>query len=229
MEDAGWSNRLSEALANNQFLIHYQPIVSADQSEGEIYEVLLRLKNGVSDELISPQVFMGAAERFGMACDITQWVVDDVLEQLAVFRSTGRSMSLSINLAGCALEDDNFSEYLSKKAEELDVPTSSLIFEVPENFLLNCPEKVLNNVATVRGMGCRIAIDGFGTGLNASGRLKTINFDYLKISRNLMEGLSESKVNQVLVKAVIELARVMDKKVVAGFIQDEETLNIRKL
>lgn len=226
LEDAGWSNRLREALANNQFVIHYQPIVSADKSAEEIYEVLLRLKDGASEELISPQAFMGAAERFGMACDITQWVIDNALEQLAVFRSTGRSMSLSINLAGCALEDDDFSHYLSKKTEALGIPTSSLIFEVPENFLLHCPEKVLRNVATVRGMDCRIAIDGFGTGLNASGRLKTINFDYLKISRNLMEGLAESRVNQVLVKAIIELARVMDKKVVAGFIQDEETLNI---
>jgi len=226
MEDAGWSKRLRTALENNQFVIHYQPIVSADKYGEEIYEVLLRLKDGEAEELVSPQAFMGAAERFGIACDITQWVIDNALEQLAVFRSTGRSMSLSINLAGCALEDDNFSDYLSKKTEELNIPTSSLIFEIPESFLLHCPEKVLRNVATVRGMDCRIAIDGFGTGLNASGRLKTINFDYLKISRNLMEGLSESKVNQVLVKAIIGLARVMDKKVVAGFIQDEETLHI---
>lgn len=226
MADAGWSNRLREALANNSFVIHYQPIVSMDKPGEEIYEVLLRLKEVDTKELISPQAFMGAAERFGMAGDISHWVVDNALEQLAVFRSTGRTMSLSINLAGCVLEDDNFSDYLAKKAEELNIPTNSLIFEVPENFLLHCPEKVLRNVATVRGMDCRIAIDGFGTGLNASGRLKSINFDYIKISRNLMEGLSDSKVNQVLVKAIIELARVMGKKVVAGFIQDEKTLHI---
>ena len=225
-EDAGWSNRLREALAHNQFLIHYQPIVSADKSEEEIFEVLLRLKDGEDEELISPQAFMGSAERFGMACDITYWVVDNALEQLAVFHSTGRSISLSINLAGCALEDNGFGQYLSKKAKELSVPMHSLIFEVPENFLLHCPEKILENVSVLRNMGCRIAIDGFGTGLNASGRLKAINFDYLKISRNLMEGLNQNRVNQVLVKAIIELSSVMGKKVVAGFIQDEETLHI---
>ena len=226
LEDAGWSNRLREALIHNQFLIHYQAIVSADKSQEEIYEVLLRLKEGGGEELISPQAFMASAERFGMGCDITHWVVDNALEQLAIFRSTGRNIALSINLSGCALEDDSFHQYISKKSQELAVPMNSLIFEIPESFLLHCPERVLKNVSLVQSMGCRIAIDGFGTGLNASGRLKAINFDYLKISRNLMEGLSQNKVNQVLVKAIIELSRVMGKKVVAGFVQDEETLHI---
>lgn len=225
LEDAGWSTRLRNALKNNHFVVHYQPIVAAEDRGEEIYEVLLRLK-GEGEELISPQAFMGAAERFGIACDISHWVIDTALEQLSVFRSTGRDMALSINIPGCALENDEFSSYVSAKLAELDLSAHHVIFEVQESFLLSCPEKILRNVATLRGIDCRIAIDGFGTGLNASGRLKSIHFDYLKISRDLMQGLCDSKVNQVLVKAIIDLARVMDKKVVAGFVQDEATLKI---
>lgn len=223
IEDSGWSERLSNALASDGFVLYYQPIVSAEQELGEFYEVLVRMKDN-NGGLISPRAFMGAAERFGLSREITYWVVEHALLQLAEFQRVGRNMAFSINLAGSVLEDDEFISFVQEKVRASGVTTKNLMFEIPEVYLLGCKEKALRTVATLRGLDCRIAIDGFGAGLNASGRLKAITFDYLKIGRELMDDLANNPINQTLVKAAVELARVMEKKVVAGYIQDEQTL-----
>ncbi|EDY85887.1 sensory box/ggdef domain/eal domain protein [gamma proteobacterium HTCC5015] len=225
LEDSGWSKKLAAALKDDRFVLHYQPILDLKSQQVRYYEVLLRMQ-GEPGELIPPDAFLGAADRFGFSVEVARWVIEHALSTVA--HQPNKTAGLSINLSAKALEDTQFIDWLGSLIKETEIEPSRLAFEVEEQALLNSRQEALLGLKALSGLGCVIIMDGFCAGLSASGKLQNIPFDGLKIQRELVTGLLASDVNKTLVSAIAELARVMGKFTIAGFVQDELTLSLVK-
>lgn len=225
VEDSGWSSRITQALEENCFVLHYQPILDLSSQKVRYFEVLLRME-GPEGELVPPDAFLGAAERFGFSADIARWVIERGVNTIS--HQPHNAVGLSINLSVKALEDDQFVDWLDRRIQVSGLEASQLAFELEEQALLSCSSKGLETLRGVSDLGCSIIIDGFCASLSASSKLQSIPFDGLKIQRELITGLLASDVNKTLVSAIVQLAGVMGKFTIAGFIQDELTLSVVK-
>ncbi|HRQ63763.1 MAG TPA: EAL domain-containing protein [Xanthomonadaceae bacterium] len=243
--DLGWSARLEEALTGEGFVLCYQPILPLadlpaspqDQSERDrwtrqleqdttipaLYEVLLRLRDA-HGELVSPNAFLPAAERFGLIRQIDRWVIDRALRTLRETEGHQRPVHLSINLSGQSLESNDLVEFITSRVVKHDVDPERLVFEITESHSIRDVEGVRRLVSGLRELGCRIAVDDFGTGFSTFAYLKQLQADILKIDGSLLCGLPEDVLDRTVVSALTAIARIAGKRTVAECVENPAAL-----
>ena len=132
-----------------------------------LFEVLIRMK-GNQGELISPNAFLPAAERFGLMQDIDFWVINHALAALRETRDSPRPIGLTINISAQTLEKGGIPDYVTAKIVEYNVNPAALVFEITESHSISDLESAQRQLSALRALGCRIAVDDFGTGFQPS-------------------------------------------------------------
>ncbi len=223
--DVGWSQRIRNAIDFDGFVLNYQPMVSFADDDCEMYEVLLRMpdENG---EVVAPSVFFPAAERFGMMVEIDYWVIDHALQALKEHRNAGRDICLSINLSGHVFEDQALGSRIVDALENNGLPGSRVIFEVTEQSAVRYMDSAASLIRSLRNHGCRFALDDFGTGFSSYGYIKNLPIDFIKISGSFVEEMQNDRIDQVMVRSIVEVARALGKKTIAESVADRETLEL---
>jgi diguanylate cyclase (GGDEF)-like protein/PAS domain S-box-containing protein len=243
--DLGWSARLEEALEGDGFVLCYQPIVplsgfpaeGSSQSERDhwrqridldrdappLFEVLLRLRDG-RGELVSPNAFLPAAERFGLVRRIDRWVIDRALRTLRETEGMQQPVQLSINLSGQSLESPDLVDYITSRLVKHDVDPARLVFEITESHSIRDVEGVRRLIGELREFGCRIAVDDFGTGFSTFAYLKQLEADILKIDGSLLSGLPDDRLDRTVVSALTSIARTAGKRTVAECVENPAAL-----
>ena len=218
-----WLQRLQRALKEDLFELFIQPIVSVAGrvDEGPAVEVLLRMQDE-SGVRISPSQFLDSAERYQLMSHIDRWVVQATLTALAsgVLRLPD-NRSCGINLSGQTLGDEDFLEFVVDALDHTGVEPSALCFEVPESAVVNNPDHAHRFISVLHSMGCRFALDDFGSGIGSFANLKHLSVDYLKIDGAYTRDLEHDSVNRAMVAAMIKLARTLDFQVVAEQVEDQ--------
>ena len=240
--DLGWSVRLEEALRSDRFVLVYQPIVPLKGMENDtassknskdiwlrqlernpydeaLFEVLVRLK-GAQGELISPNAFLPAAERFGLMQEIDYWVIDHALMALRETRDSPRPIALTINISAQTLEKGGVTEFVTARIVEYDVNPASIVLEIIESHSINDMENAQIQLAALRTLGCRIAVDDFGTGFSTFAYLKQIEADIVKIDGSLIQGLPEDDLDRTIIAALTSIAEAAGKVTVAECVED---------
>lgn len=232
-----WAAYLAEALETNRFQLYYQPILSLNPacSEGEHYEVLLRLRNrrGV---LVTPDAFIPAAERYDLMPSIDRWVIQtlfadqsrhyqQVWHQSQTQPHSG-SYLYSINLSGASINDDEFIHFLKAQFLRYEIPTSLICFEITETAAITNLSKAAKFINELRALGCQFALDDFGSGMSSFAYLKTLPIDYLKIDGRFIQNMIDDEIDLVMVTAIHQIAQVMDIRTVAEFVENEDTLTV---
>jgi diguanylate cyclase (GGDEF)-like protein len=221
-----WLDRLRRALDDDRFELHAQPIVALDgRDEHPSFELLLRLR-GDDDELIPPATFLHVAERFDLVQDIDRWVVERAVSLLRREHGAGRPVTLSVNLSGRTIGDASFAGWLEELLVRRPVPRGHLIVEITETAAIVNIDRARSLAAALRRLGCRLALDDFGAGFASFYYLKHLPFDMLKIDGEFVKDLARSKTNQLVVKAVVDIARGLGKRTCAEFVEDAETLEL---
>lgn len=221
--DIGWSQQLMRAIKENRFRLVYQPIVSLRGEGREYYEVLLRLL-GDDGNFILPDMFLVAAKRFGLMAAIDRWVAVTALAALAQFRQHGRDVVFSINLSGDCFEDDTFLDLIRAQVQGHGLPPGSVVFEVTEQTAVRFLEAANAGIQGLLELGCRFALDDFGKGFSSFSCLKHLPVDIIKIDGSFVENLLKDSVDQAMVRSIVGIARALDKRTVAEFVQDGQTL-----
>jgi diguanylate cyclase (GGDEF)-like protein/PAS domain S-box-containing protein len=243
--DLGWSARLEEALQGQGFVLCYQPILplagfpagTPDQDERDrwregieqqtdipaLFEVLLRLRDS-HGELVSPNAFLPAAERFGLIRQIDRWVIDRALRTLRETEANPCRVELSVNLSGQSLESPDMVEFITASVVKYDVDPERLVFEITESHSIRDVEGVRRLVSGLRELGCRIAVDDFGTGFSTFAYLKTLEADILKIDGSLLSGLPDDRLDRTVVSALTAIARTAGKRTVAECVENPAAL-----
>ena len=225
-----WVQRVAQALEENRLCLYYQkiePLVPSASQERH-FELLLRMKDA-SSALISPMAFIPAAERYNMMPAIDRWVAQAAFEHMAS-RPSDASSICSINLSGQSLGDKALLEFLVGEMQRTGVRPQSLCFEITETAAIANLSRATAFIQALKGLGCRFALDDFGSGMSSFGYLKHLEVDCIKIDGCFVRGMARDPVDFATVEAISRIAQVMGMKTVAEFVDDEATLeSLRKI
>ncbi|NOX08524.1 MAG: EAL domain-containing protein [Gammaproteobacteria bacterium] len=223
--DVQWVPRIRAALANDDLFLVFQPVVSLKDNKVRRYECLLRMR-GEDGETYMPDEFIPVAERMGLIHNIDLWVVENAIDILASLPPEQSDISFNVNLSGHAFQDSSLLPLVKQKLEMLWVNPARLIFEITETAAIANFVETREMVARLRALGCNFALDDFGAGFNSFNYIKNFPVDYLKIDGTFIINLVNDQTDQVLVKAMIDIARSLGKKTVAEYVENQEVLEL---
>ncbi len=220
-----WVARLNHALQNGQFVLHQQPIVALGDGGSRHTEFLLRLR---SDDggLIEPGAFIPAAERYSLMPSLDRWVVRRAFEHLA--GQCGRAVAAEaffINVSGATVGDDQFANYVIEQLHRLSLPAGIIGFEITETAVIANLGRALEFIERVKALGCRVALDDFGSGMSSFTYLKTIPADYLKIDGGFIKGMLDDPMDTAIVESINRVGHVAGLRTIA---ESVETADVRR-
>ncbi len=226
-----WLQLLQSALKEHRFELYCQPIVAAygDGESGPAMEVLVRLRNDAGEQ-VSPADFLQAAERYRLMGLVDRQVVQTTLDALgrgAITLPANRSIAL--NISGQTLADVQFLEFVVDCFDATGANPAQVCFEIAENAVIANLDHARRFIGVLHGMGCRFALDDFGSGVGSFAKLKLLAVDFLKIDGSFIRNLARDTVNQAMVTAMIKLARTLNFKVIAEHVEDDASVEAARL
>ena len=224
--DTKFKVQLTNALKNDKFVLHYQPIISLHGDADERYEVFVRMENEESEELIMPQDFLPAAERVGMSIAIDRWVLDRTIRDHLIRKKMGKNTHFFIKLSASSIKDTTFIDWLKYQIKEKEIPDGTLNFAVKETVVVTNLKKAKNLSHELKSINCGFVLDDFGAGINPFQLLDHVHADYIRLDSRLMEGLAENTQNQDTIKEIANQAAELGKITVAQFVPDATSLSI---
>ncbi len=222
-----WALRIPDALRQNRFVLHSQIIVPAsDTSQAVGHEFLVRMVDE-SQQLILPEMFIAAAERYDLMPSIDRWVVKAALAWLQQQEIPADDPGFfCINLSGRSLTDPGFLEFLLKQIESTGVAPQRLCFEITETAAIRSLLSATKLIDTLHSLNCRFALDDFGSGLCSFNYLKDLPVDYVKIDGSFIANITTDKVSRAIVESINSIAQTLGMKTVAEFVENAAILNL---
>ncbi len=224
-ERDSWFARLRRALDEERFVLFAQPIVPISSAGLPRYELLIRMLDDAG-ELIPPGAFLLNAERYDLIGEIDRWVLRQAITLLHQHARAGNDFSVSVNLSGKTMNDLELAGDLGEMLKENPIPSGRLVVEVTETAAIVNIERARELAQQLRQMGCLFALDDFGSGFSSFYYLKHLEFDYLKIDGEFIVNLVNTATDQLLVQAVVDIARGLGTQTVAEFVGDDETVEL---
>lgn len=218
--DFSWSHKLNKAISNNNFTLYYQPIVNLSTGNPDFHEVLLRLPDEDGD-IIAPEAFLPTADRIGLSVEIDRWVIRNALSEIAGLQKSNNDISISINLSAHTLEDKDVVDFVKTQIDKYQLPPSSIIFEIREQTAIRNIDKVGECIINLHNIGCRVALDCFGSGFDTFNYIKDWPIDLLKIDGSFIQKVSSSQLDNVIVEFMVRIASAIGKQTVATHVQNE--------
>ena len=220
-----WAGRINRALEESRMVLFEQPVVSIRDGEtaGNHCEVLLRMK-GEANEIIGPDVFIPAAERYNLMPTVDRWVISQVFKLLGCTSCADTGKVVAINLSGTSLADEGLLQFVLNEAGSCQVDFTQICFEITETAAISNLSKATQFINALRSKGCRFSLDDFGSGLSSFAYLKNLPVDYIKIDGSFVVDMLNDPVDRVMVEAIVEVGHVMGVKVIAEWVENEATL-----
>ena len=225
-----WLQMLQSSLKESRFQLYQQPIVPAYGGDdgGPAMEVFVRLRDEEGNG-IAPGEFVRAAERYRLMGLVDRWVVQTTLTALGRGAlPVPSNRCVAINISSQTLADPDFMEFVVECLDSTGVAPGQVCFELSEAAVVANIEHARRFVGVLHGMGCRFALDDFGSGVGSFSNLRSLPMDYLKIDGSFIRNLAIDAVNQAMVTAMIELARKLNFKVIAEQVEDSAALEVAR-
>lgn len=212
-----------EALAGENFEIHYQPLLHAESGRCAGFEALLRLPDGTG-EFVPPMTFIPVAESIGVINEIGKWVIEQATQTAA---NWPEDLFVAVNLSVKQFGDGKLVGYVRDALARSGLKPGQLELEVTESMLMENTESVAAQLGALREMGVSIAMDDFGTGYSSLGYLWKFGFDKLKIDRSFVTGLevNDSQARDIL-DTIIVLGHKLNMTVTAEGIETEHQAKV---
>lgn len=225
--DLGWSTRLQEALKNDGFLLHFQPIVPLNGAPADSHhETLLRLVDPQGG-IIYPGSFLPTAERFNLMRQIDVWVIATAMQCLSTLHAAGRKgATLSVNLSGHALDAEALVQDVRRLLAQHRIDPSTLVFELAEVDALANLTVANRLIVQLRELGCRFALDDFGTGFSSFHHLKHLPVDFVKIDGQFIQGMVTDQTDRAIVASINDVAHSFGKRTIAESVEDKQALEL---
>jgi diguanylate cyclase (GGDEF)-like protein/PAS domain S-box-containing protein len=222
-----WAARINNALEENRFELFRQTIQPLQTNdEGAHYELLLRMRDE-NGKLVSPELFISAAERYGITPSIDRWVVNQAFRWLVSEADERERLSLcSINLSGQSLTDDDFLPYVIHQFQHSGLDASKICFEITETAAIASYAQASRFINALKELGCRFALDDFGTGLSSFGYLKHFPVDFLKIDGSFVKEILHDPIDREMVRSINEIGHLTGKKTIAEFAENKEIITM---
>lgn len=220
---------LYAALEHNRFELYAQKIVGLQAStadEGLHFEILLRLRD-VDGKLVSPAVFIPAAENYGLIYRIDRWVIEQTLKLLGDHADMLAAISVcAINLSGQSFAQPDLVAFIRENMLKTGVPGHKLCFEVTETAAVSQLSQVADFIREMSAFGCQFALDDFGSGQSSFRYLKHLPVNYLKIDGSFVQDMLKDKMNEALVRGMHEIAQSLGMLTIAEFVETGDVADV---
>jgi diguanylate cyclase (GGDEF)-like protein/PAS domain S-box-containing protein len=222
-----WVDRIRDALEHDRFVLHAQPIRSLTGDPVPRLELLIRMM-GEGSDLIPPGTFLYIGERFDLIQAIDRWVIRRAIALLAAQKRAGCPIHISLNLSAKSVTDPELPGFVTAELDGAGIDGHGLCVEVTETAAIVNVDRAKHFARTLEQIGCEFALDDFGAGFASFYYLKHMAFDYVKIDGEFIRNLPDSRVNQLVVRSVVDIARGLGKRTIAEFVGDQETQDLLK-
>jgi diguanylate cyclase (GGDEF)-like protein/PAS domain S-box-containing protein len=216
-----WVSKLHQAIADDNLILYFQPVVTIATREIAYYEALVRLE--LDGKIIPPGDFIPALEREGRMKLLDRQVIAKAIKYLAEHPELHK---IAINLSAQGFSDERLVPIIQEAITSNNVAAERIIFELTESASLSNIDETKKIISRIGKLGCAFSIDDFGTGFSTFDYLKQIPAQSVKIDGSFVVDLASNSVDLALVKAIYEVASALGKKTVAEFVENEETLVI---
>jgi diguanylate cyclase (GGDEF)-like protein len=214
---------LRQALERDQLELRYQPKVEVVSGRVIGAEALVRWRHP-RHGFIQPEEFIGLAERTRMIKPLTLWVMKRAFEDCVRWYEQGLALKVSVNLSAQDLHDPELPDLIAGVVAASGIQPEWVIFEITESGIMQDPDRVLNVVERVHGLGFTLSIDDFGTGYSSLAYLKKLPVSELKIDKSFVVDMLDSENDAVIVRATIDLAHNLGLKITAEGVESAEIL-----
>ena len=206
---------LRQALKNDQFVPHYQPVIKLKTGQFSGVECLMRWE--INDvDVLQPDAFIPTAERSGLIKPMTAQLIHTIFEQLGTYANENKSFHMAINLSPQHFKDRETFELVEYYCKQYQINPEQIIFELTEQELIEeDDEYAVGIMRDMRAKGYSLAVDDFGTGYSSINYLRRFPFDFLKIDRQFIKAIGSTAVTAQLADSMIDLARNLNLKVIA--------------
>jgi EAL domain-containing protein (putative c-di-GMP-specific phosphodiesterase class I) len=177
----------------------------------------------MNGNIVTAEEFLPVAERFDLVQAIDRWVVGQAIELLAENEAASRDLVLEVNLSGRSMGDAALFDVLERGLSDTGIDASRLILEVTETAAIENMEKARAFAERLATLGCRLALDDFGSGFGSFYYLKHLPLHYLKIDGDFVRNLTRSPIDQAVVRSIVQIADSVGYETIAEFVVDEPT------
>ncbi|MEO1594991.1 MAG: EAL domain-containing protein [Pseudomonadota bacterium] len=222
-----WAARINTALEEDRFELFRQTILPLqDTDQGAHYELLVRMRDE-NGALVSPELFIGAAERYGITPNIDRWVIRNALRWLVSEADERARLSLcSINLSGQSLGDEKFLPFVIEQLQTSGISPDKICFEITETAAIASYSQANRFINALKELGCKFALDDFGTGLSSFGYLKHFPVDFLKIDGSFVKEILHDPIDREMVRSINEIGHLTGKQTIAEFAENPEIITM---
>jgi diguanylate cyclase (GGDEF)-like protein len=223
-ERLAMESALRRALANEELVLHYQPLVEIGTGRLHGVEALLRWRHPEKG-LLWPSDFLALAESTGLILAIGPWVLRTACAQARAWHAQDlRDLRVAVNLSARQFQQAELAEHVRRALRETGLPASCLELEITETNAMQNTEATVRTLAELKALGVRISIDDFGIGYSSLGTLKRLPLDTIKIDRSFIRDITTDPDDAAIVSAVIGMAHTLKLTVVAEGVDTEEQL-----
>lgn len=222
-----WLHALQQGLDENRFELHAQLITPLREGLPFGFELLLRYQDPERG-LLTPALFLPAAEHYGLMPRIDRRVLDlalDWIQQQPIEIEVGLPF-YAINLSGQSVCNSEFCDYALARLRACGIPPEQLHFEVTESVMVTDAPSAKAFFAAVRELGYRWSLDDFGSGFASYGQLRNLPLDVLKIDGQFIKQIAQDDISRAMVRSMADIGRLMNMHTIAEFVEDEATLAI---
>jgi diguanylate cyclase (GGDEF)-like protein/PAS domain S-box-containing protein len=228
-EEMKWVSRITSAVEDGRLELYYQPIIGIHKDNAESrghYELLLRIRDE-NGELVLPDQFIPAAERYNLMSKLDRWVIHEALTQLADRNtdSDAARFTIAINLSGTSLSEDRFLEYVIDELQKHKLPAGAVCFEITETAAISNLSRVIHFMQALKKLGCKFSLDDFGSGLSSFTYLKNLPVDYLKIDGQFIRNVASDSVDESMVVAISQIGKAMGIETIAERVETKQVLD----
>jgi diguanylate cyclase (GGDEF)-like protein len=212
------------ALAEDQLVVHYHPIIDLKTREVQGAEGLVRWQHPTHG-LLQPGAFLQLVEQTGLIGLLTSRVVEIAIRDCARWHREGHRFTVSVNLSARNLVNPKLPAEIDALLKRYSLPSSALKLEITESMIVTDPERALATLDGLHGLGVRLALDDFGTGYSSLANLRKLPVDELKIDRSFVTPMLEDMSDLAIVRSTIDLGHSLGLRVTGEGVETAPLLN----
>ncbi len=220
-----WAKKLRDALDDDRLVLFAQPVVRLKDLKPVSYEILVRIREEDGKHIL-PANFVELAESLGMIQEIDMRVVEKLLRFMEVNELQDKKLRYFVNLSRSSISDARWIERFIDMVHSSAVDHGQLVFEISETAAMSEIDVTLTFIQRLKEMGCRFALDDFGAGFSSFYYLKRFEVDYLKIDGSFIRDLARDEGFRIFVRALNDVARELNKQVIAEWVETPEVLKL---
>ncbi len=220
-----WAKKLRDALDEDRLVLFHQPVVRLNDQKPVHYEILVRIRDDDGGYIL-PANFVELAESLGLIQEIDLCVIEKLLAFMRDTGQLGKKVRYFVNLSRVSISDQRWIRRFLALLHASGVNPNQLVFEITETAAMSEIDVTLTFIRRLKDMGCRFALDDFGAGFSSFFYLKRFEVDYLKIDGSFIRDLATDEGSRIFVKALNDVARGLEKQVIAEWVETPGVLSL---